>query len=627
MRGSRWCRGSLFALALSTLSVACSSQTGHGGPPDSGVTPGTLGAVQVKANRSSVTLTVPAFAGARDYRVYEDTSAVVVTKDAQGHEHIAGAVIHCAGQRQRNQCNQAEVLPVAFNNPLLDSPQCGGRNGRTPDVPTSVLQTIEVNGVTAGAKLVVEAVDRLCPFPGLLGAVHRDVKITGTEMPGTTEDAVVNGKAVKLTRWPATFPVRTADEIVADYGSMIYNGQGPNLPVLDPTAAAFPESPYIRLALPAPVNDPIVLAVGHVQVPALATALPDGLSPGDYFDDFEDPTDQPVPTRQRGNVPAWMENFSYFIALSQSKKWNFFDAANEFSDFFVKDGQLMMTMGDPSQDSMSSQSMYPKRPVVISDDPTHYLHVTYEVSHTETARRYEQFALCGSDQVGQTYVGEIPATAPVPRPGFMNAADTARTNPLGWNCLYLTPRGPGYGSVPGGDPNTHSDTTLRVTVVKTHPAPKSVDEYNGVHVTAFATEYGPTQEAPFPRTWERQVDAGKNPVGPWLDDQQNVWLRTKFDIFVSRSRVVVYVNGQARLCSNFASPLTMAEGALGLWHVMYHTSAEFTEMRSADVSSNQQTGQHHLLHNTPFGDLRNWDNVGFHENASLPAGFDPAACF
>ena len=73
--------------------------------------------------------------------------------------------------------------------------------------------------------------------------------------------------------------------------------------------------------------------------------------------------------------------------------------------------------------------------------------------------------------------------------------------------------------------------------------------------------------------------------------------------------------------------LTMAEGALGLWHVMYHTSAEFTEMRSADVSSNQQTGQHHLLHNTPFGDLRNWDNVGFHENASLPAGFDPAACF
>src|SRR3546814_5465483 len=46
----------------------------------------------------------------------------------------------------------------------------------------------------------------------------------------------------------------------------------------------------------------------------------------------------------------------------------------------------------------------------------------------ESARRYEAFSLCGSDVPGQTYDGDRPRSAPVPRPGFMNEGDTARTS-------------------------------------------------------------------------------------------------------------------------------------------------------------------------------------------------------
>ena len=63
-----------------------------------------------------------------------------------------------------------------------------------------------------------------------------------------------------------------------------------------------------------------------------------------------------------------------------------------------------------------------------------------------------------------------------------------------------------------------------------------------------------------------------------------------------------------------SKPLTMAESALGFWHVIYHTSAEYLEIRQHGGSDNPKTGQHHIMHNTPFGDMRSYDDVGFREN-------------
>jgi hypothetical protein len=70
----------------------------------------------------------------------------------------------------------------------------------------------------------------------------------------------------------------------------------------------------------------------------------------------------------------------------------------------------------------------------------------------------------------------------------------------------------------------------------------------------------------------------------------------------------------------------MAEGAIGFWHILYHTSAEFMELRDGSLGANPHTGQHHIMHNVPFADQRTYDNMGFRENVALPDDFDEARC-
>jgi hypothetical protein len=288
---------------------------------------------------------------------------------------------------------------------------------------------------------------------------------------------------------------------------------------------------------------------------------------------------------------------------------------------------MNMVFGDAGQDVMSTQAMYPRRPVHLPTEADRYLHVTYEAQRIETPRRYENLVFCGADEVGQTYDGDALRAAPLPRPGFMQEQETARTNPFGWNCLLLVPRGAGYGNLPGGDIQSHSDTSLKITVVGTHGAARDLGQYDGERVTQFATAFGPDQDPPFPKQWMRQIDASGEISGVWLDDQTHAWQRAKFDVFVRRNRVVIYVEGEQRICANLdAAPLTMAEVAVGFWHVLYHTSAEFEEIRAGEVVNNPTTGQRHILYNTPFADQRSWDNVGIRENASLPPGFDAARC-
>jgi len=374
-----------------------------------------LGTVNYVPNRSSVRLYVPGVAGVQDYRVFADEGGVTVRVDAMNHEHVGGATIHCAGLRQRNQCDDAEVLPVKYNTEQFDQAPCeiSGNNHR-PHVARSLMQTIEVNGVRPNTTLVVEAIDRACPFPGLFGTSHKDNAITAGDLPSPVQ-AVVNNKSYSLKRFPTTFPLRTESEIRADYGSMIFNGQGPNMPTLDPNSPSFPESPFVRVGQPAPADDPVVLARAIVQVSPTGTAnLPDGFTAQDYFDDFEDNTDQPVLLRADDYVRQ-VVGVGTQVNVYTTKKWVLYDVANAFSDFFVDRGQLNMVFGDPAQGSMTLQAMYPKRPVRLPTTADHYLHVTYEVQRNETPRRYENLTLCGSDQMGQTYDGETPKAAPLPR--------------------------------------------------------------------------------------------------------------------------------------------------------------------------------------------------------------------
>lgn len=586
-----------------------------------------LGAVKYLPNRSSVRLYLPGVDGARDYRVFAVKDGVAVSADDSKREHVAGADIYCAGLRQRNQCTDDEILPVKYNNALLDMPNCEQFNlDRRPNVPAQLMQTMEIDGVDEETTLVVEAIDRQCPFPGIFGTVHKDIKIYNVDIGAPTEQATVDGKSYSLQLLPKTFPLRTEDEIRKDYGSMILNGQGPNQPTLDPKSPNYPESPYIRVAQPAPADDPIVLARSVIKVtPTGSKELPEGFTDSDFFDDFQDDADQPKLLRNTdpANDVLGVTAFNVY----QNKKWIFYDIANEFSDFSINRGHLNMVFGDPAQDSMSLQAMYPRaHPVTLPSEANKYLYITYEVQRNESPRRYENLALCGSDKMGDTYVGDTIKAAPLPRPGFMNEEGTHPTNTLGWNCLTLVGRGAGYGFVPGGDIASHSDTSLKITVVRSHPAP-AVGKYDDATLDQYTTAFGPTQEGPFPLRWERQVDESGKPSGVWLDDQTNIWQKTRFDVFVRRDRVVIYVEGEQRICQDLdPSSMTMAEAAVGFWHILYHTSAEFGEIRRGTQSDNPQTTQHHVMHNTPFADWRGYDNVGIREDLPLPDNFNPKLC-
>ena len=88
---------------------------------------------------------------------------------------------------------------------------------------------------------------------------------------------------------------------------------------------------------------------------------------------------------------------------------------------------------------------------------------------------------------------------------------------------------------------------------------------------------------------------------------------------------MLFVNGQQRLCNDFAKyPLTMAEAAVAFGQVLYHSAAERLEFSR---SFNLRTGQRYYLENAPYADEREWDNLGFEENVTAPANFDPSPCF
>jgi hypothetical protein len=88
---------------------------------------------------------------------------------------------------------------------------------------------------------------------------------------------------------------------------------------------------------------------------------------------------------------------------------------------------------------------------------------------------------------------------------------------------------------------------------------------------------------------------------------------------------VMYANGAQKACDNIAAhKLSMAEAAVGIGQVFYHSSGERSELIEPQWI---RTGQNYYLHNTPFTDVRSIDNLGIQEGVKLPATFNAAPCF
>ena len=643
----------------------------------------TLANVTMIQNRDSVIIQVPAVANARDFRVLVQPTSV--TANANGTETVTGGTQFCAGLPQHQArthfiADNVTLFPYYFyNNSGNDSP-----TNETPpnffgtppgawswfDLDTPPNLQIEVTGVTSNMTVTVEAMDRMCPFPGAIGSQHADVLLphgSGSDLDHP-ENLWIDASAV------ASFPVVTKEEVVARYGSLIINGQGwaggPNVQANPPAKPPF--------AQPAAPNPPVVLARAAINIAPLA-APP--AAPADFFDDFSNVNDAfhslPKPNWTYPRYP------SGGLMVMQNSKWTMY--ANGFTcctptptldghgyaDAYVENGALHTNLADWSAGVFSEVSMIPRKPAHLDD--TQYLHVTYEVDSFATNRRYWVVTLCGSSTPGQTLDSTGTLKEQIVHSIFFYLNTGMSPSTAGWNCLQIfnrdgnsyarsnwesmynlkggrppVPPNKGlydladyiYTSVPSlTDPtktqaySVHPESDVVVLVNKPIPA-ANLPEVPGVNdqVTQSAAtspvNVSPQQlDSPGGEVaWFYKVDSNGNPIAPILTDQQLVSPRTKYDLYVRNDRIIMYVNGKAALCNDFSTPATklnIADAAVGFHQVLYHSSGEFQE-RFVDPD---RGGAYHYRYNSPFIDQRTWDNMGFEEKVAAPADFDPRTCF
>ncbi|HKP63106.1 MAG TPA: hypothetical protein VJV78_40495 [Polyangiales bacterium] len=574
--------------------------------------------IRYTKGRGSVMVHLPKLPGAGDYRVFALRDGVKVTAAEGGAERVEGATIFCAGLRQSNQCDDAEAMDFG---PSFRVPRCA-EDVRAASVTRALAQQVQVDGLSGKTTLVVEAIDGLCPFPGAFGARHQEIGCVNDGQPLST--ASYQGQSVRWETCPKTFPVRTESEIRKDYGSLIINGHG---------AAPKPpagESPYKHVALPAPNRLPKVLARALLEVePLPPNQLPAGFRAGEFFESFSAPEDAPRANHDVALVPR---GFPVQAArLYETSKLALYSYAAVDGQFFLSNGTLRSVMPDIGQGIMASNVLYPRRAFPVPDATDKYLHATFETQANATQRRYFWFLACGAGVKGRTMIdGRLPAQGGiVPQPSFMDPLGAFHISTLGWNCLQLVPRGGGYGNLTGGPlkPNTQPyrpETDVRV--VQNLGISRGFDPiHNADTVLNMSPAQEPYYDAKIGGTWLRAWNSQRKIAGTMLDDQMFVEQRTTFDVYFNRGRVVLYANGVQKLCNDFSQhKLTMAEAAIGIGHVLYHSSAERGEFTRNDWI---RTAQYYYRYNTPFLDQRSFDNLGVQSDVGLPADFDAGRCY
>lgn len=439
-----------------------------------------------------------------------------------------------------------------------------------------LLRVVEVLDVTGPTALVVEALDTACPFPGPLATQHADIRVDTSELEPADH---------------VTFSLYTEAEIRARFGSLVVNGHGGGQPYTSP----------------GPTTAPKVLARTTVTVTPLGRATP---LTRDVFDDFDGSSGPLEYVGEADDGDRAYKPGRHF----RNTKWEFF-TYNDHEDtaaLLQVRGALHVTLPDWAQDVFASVVAVPRRPAKLAADS--YLHLTFEVASNATARRYWWVGLCGAETAGQTFDAQGRFQGRLVQTPFFYQPDGLATSVEGWNCLQFFPRDGSPFELPPTDTRTESDVRVMVNVA-------GAPEREGV-VNVSPAQYPLSAARP---SWFRQQDANGTLGAGLLDDQLRVSPRTRFDAWVRRDRLVLYVNGEQRLCNDFPShALTMAEAAVAFGQVLYHSSAERLEFGR---DFNLRTGQRYYLENAAFVDERDWDNVGYEELVPAPTGFDASKCF
>lgn len=438
-----------------------------------------------------------------------------------------------------------------------------------------LMRAVEVSDVQGPTTLVVEALDTACPYPGPRGPVHQDVDVTKD----------LGADAFDFSIW-------TDDEVRTRFGSLILNGHGPST----------------SIGAPGPTTPPKVLARTAVKVVPASKATP---RTADFFEEF-DGTSGAI--SYVGTSDDDSRAYKPGRHFSNSKwDWFIYNDHHDKAQLSEERGLLHVVLPDWAQDVFATVVMVPRKKVVLSDSA--YLHLTFEVASDSTSRRYWWVGLCGPEAgAGSAFDADNHFAGHLVQESFFYEPDGVQTSLEGWNCLQFFPRDGTPFEL--GTPSVRSQSDLRVMVNKANAPPRTSV------VNVSPAQYPDYAAAP---SWFRVQDANGTPGAGILDDQLLISPRTRFDAWVKRDRLILYVNGKQRLCNDFPNAkLTQAETAVSVGQVLYHTSAEHLDFsRSFD----DRTAQRYYLENTAYVDERDWDNVGFESNVGAPSDFDAAPCY
>lgn len=514
-------------------------------------------------NLDSAVIRIEPVEGARDYRAYVMHEGVEVTVDGEGREHVTGATIFCAGLRQ-------------FRGPAAPE--------------TEAVERIEVTDLHGPTTYVVEALDRPCTFPGFFGRLDDQILIT-------------NHGLSEWTELGSPVPISSEETIRDRYGSLIINGQGPGSPP----------------GQPADPDPPIVLRRWTVEVSPLDAEQAARRRTATFFADFSE-DDQPVLLRGdhsdgTGNHP---NPHGYSIAVYQNSQFNFYSTNTEVihgNHAFIDRGQLHMLLPDQDQDVMGTVMAVPRTIAHLPEEDDRYLHVTFETASVSTARRYWWLSLCGPDTPGDTFREDGHLSQWISLGSGFFAADGQNPSVVGWNCLIVFPHDGIATSVPPGSSAPNPQNSIIVLIHRSdRPAGQTA-----VNVAPQQINDG------FPRAWYRRHSGSTVTDTPMVDDVIDMAPRARFDIYASRSRLVMYVNGEQRICNDFGPErLTMAEAAVGFNDALYHSMAEHGELH---LDFADGTGLRQIVNNTIFADQKTWDNVGFEEDVPLPSSYRADDCY
>jgi hypothetical protein len=497
-----------------------------------------------------------------------DSAVLVLPEVANARDYRVFRVPSGAGVRELNGGEQVDGTTV----------HCAGYRQHNDAFTGTreLMRVVEVTNLAGPTTLVVEALAAPCPYPGALAPVHQDVRVTIDEVP--VEDRV-------------TFSLFTEAEIRARFGSLVINGHGRGT----------------SLGAPGPTTPPRVLARTTVRVTPLGTAQPRTAT---FFDDFDGASGALEPS---GTADSKGRAYAAGRRLSNSK-WDFFvyNDHQRTAQLSQERGLLHVTLPDWEQDVFATVVGVPRVPVPLSSSA--YLHLTFEVPSNATARRYWWVGLCGPERAGEAFDAERHFTGHLVQTSFFYEPDGLNVSTDGWNCLQFFPRDGSPFEL--GPSKTRSESDVRVMVNRADAGVReSVVNVSPPQYPSYAAK----------PSWFRMQDASGALGAGLLDDQLHVGVRTRFDAYVRRDRLILYVNGQQRLCNDFPkTPLTMAEGAVAFGQVLYHSAAERLEFSRG---YNDRTAQRYYLENAPYVDERDWDNVGFEVEVDAPPGFDPGPCY